>query len=494
MSLQNQKKAIEDLYTKINKEVKDDLYANYVNIIELSSADFSAGLRNGALKINPTSKAYIGKNLNTKANWKAAVDDVFKFYAKGLVKGKGLSLLQRKVNTKVENIKNAAVISYDGSNIKILVQLPSAGGGMRADNVMIEIRKACWQAFRKKHMAGTPDYFKDAQGTLGRSTPHSHKGPTTKGFNALETMENRYNQLGDYQDTDVKEVFDDFGAFAGKYGVTQKIDVFGHLKNFLKNVTWQNESYFDPIAGVTKFERVVTANVDLKNAPGSDDFDKTPLNKEMGLYLDKIINKIYASGKFKALSKDKATEVETSPSYNKSLKLMTATLVAKKLTEAKILKSTKKLDTRKKSHNKTNKFPNKTRKNRTAQTTVMLGSVKGKSKNKSSKGANTQHNPIALKELINAALPAELLQQMHPPALRNRTGRFRQSAEVTNVLVGPRGGVEAEYTYMRDPYDTFEPGGNMGSTGRDPRRLIGGSVREIAMRLTGNKFIRTRRV
>ena len=83
---------------------------------------------------------------------------------------------------------------------------------------------------------------------------------------------------------------------------------------------------------------------------------------------------------------------------------------------------------------------------------------------------------------------------MHPPALRNRTGRFRQSAEVTNVLVGPRGGVEAEYTYMRDPYETFEPGGNMGSRSRDPRRLIGGSVREIAMRLTGNKFIRTRRV
>jgi len=47
---------------------------------------------------------------------------------------------------------------------------------------------------------------------------------------------------------------------------------------------------------------------------------------------------------------------------------------------------------------------------------------------------------------------------------------------------------------MRNPYETFEPGGAQGSTSRDPRRLIGGSVREIAMRLTGNKFIRTRRV
>ena len=83
---------------------------------------------------------------------------------------------------------------------------------------------------------------------------------------------------------------------------------------------------------------------------------------------------------------------------------------------------------------------------------------------------------------------------MGPPALTNRTGRFRRSAQVTNVLVGPRGGVEAEYTYMKDPYATFEPGGRMGSTYRDPRKIIGESVREIASKLTGNKFIKVRRI
>ena len=82
---------------------------------------------------------------------------------------------------------------------------------------------------------------------------------------------------------------------------------------------------------------------------------------------------------------------------------------------------------------------------------------------------------------------------MQPPALRNRTGRFRQSAEVTNVTIGPRGGTDIDYTYMRDPYQVFEPGGKMGSRNRDPRKLIGGTVREIAIQITGNKFIRTRR-
>ena len=103
-------------------------------------------------------------------------------------------------------------------------------------------------------------------------------------------------------------------------------------------------------------------------------------------------------------------------------------------------------------------------------------------------------SPLALKELINAALPEEILDRMGPPALTNRTGRFRRSAQVTNVLVGPRGGVEAEYTYMKDPYATFEPGGRMGGTYRDPRKIIGESVREIASKLTGNKFIKVRRI
>ena len=83
---------------------------------------------------------------------------------------------------------------------------------------------------------------------------------------------------------------------------------------------------------------------------------------------------------------------------------------------------------------------------------------------------------------------------MHPPALQFRTGRFANSAEVTNVMVGPRGGTEIQYTYQRDPYETFEPGNKQGSVQRDPRRIIGSTVREIAQQMVGQKFVRTRRV
>ena len=51
-----------------------------------------------------------------------------------------------------------------------------------------------------------------------------------------------------------------------------------------------------------------------------------------------------------------------------------------------------------------------------------------------------------------------------------------------------------DYTYMKYPYQTFEPGFAQGSIKRDPRRIIGESVREIAQSIMGDKFLHIRRV
>lgn len=108
--------------------------------------------------------------------------------------------------------------------------------------------------------------------------------------------------------------------------------------------------------------------------------------------------------------------------------------------------------------------------------------------------AKQQMNPLALKNLINSVLPQAVAMKMQPPALRYRTGRFANSARVTQVLQGPRGGLQADYTYMRDPYETFEPGNKMGSTQRDPRKIIGQTIREVVAQAMQSKFIKTRRV
>jgi len=101
---------------------------------------------------------------------------------------------------------------------------------------------------------------------------------------------------------------------------------------------------------------------------------------------------------------------------------------------------------------------------------------------------------MALKNLINSVLPQMVATKMNPPSLRYRTGRFANSAQVTKVTQGPRGGLQADYTYMRNPYETFEPGGKQGSTMRDPRVIIGQSIREIVAQSMENKFIKVRRI
>ena len=109
--------------------------------------------------------------------------------------------------------------------------------------------------------------------------------------------------------------------------------------------------------------------------------------------------------------------------------------------------------------------------------------------------AKTAQSPLHLEAMLQALLPQVVASKMGTGgALRYQTGRFANSVEPTQVMVGPRGGVHVDYTYMKYPYQTFEPGFKQGSTARDPRKIIGESVREIAQSIIGNKFLKVRRV
>ena len=99
------------------------------------------------------------------------------------------------------------------------------------------------------------------------------------------------------------------------------------------------------------------------------------------------------------------------------------------------------------------------------------------------------------RNLINEALPGKVAGRMQRPRLVYRTGRFASSAEATAVNIGQRGGISVDYTYQKNPYEVFEPGnGPLANQYRDPKHIIGKSIREIATVLTGKKFITTRRI
>ena len=151
----------------------------------------------------------------------------------------------------------------------------------------------------------------------------------------------------------------------------------------------------------------------------------------------------------------------------------------------------------KKGNTKQRTAPKSTAKGKKGKRTVSKKKNTGASALKLSSGntgIRTQDSAISLKTLLEARLSETVRSKMIQPALVNRTGRFADSVRVGNVIVGPRGGVHIEYTYDRERYGTFEPGGRQGSTNRDPRSLIKRSIREIAMTIVGDKFMTIRRV
>jgi len=72
--------------------------------------------------------------------------------------------------------------------------------------------------------------------------------------------------------------------------------------------------------------------------------------------------------------------------------------------------------------------------------------------------------------------------------LNYRTGRFAMSTEATNVSATREGMIQVYYTYMKYPYQTFEPGFAQGKLGRDPRTLIEGSIRQLLRPYVLNKL------
>ena len=106
----------------------------------------------------------------------------------------------------------------------------------------------------------------------------------------------------------------------------------------------------------------------------------------------------------------------------------------------------------------------------------------------------TDDSPINLQALIptiNMRLADVVAGNMGSPALNYQTGRFAESVKVTDITTTRRGFPSIGYTYMKNPYQVFEsPGGNpnLATPARDPRLIIGQSIREIATGLIKQRF------
>lgn len=98
---------------------------------------------------------------------------------------------------------------------------------------------------------------------------------------------------------------------------------------------------------------------------------------------------------------------------------------------------------------------------------------------------------LSLISLLNEKLPPQVRSNMGTPRLNNQTGRFSESARVTNITPTPQGFPSIEYTYQRSPYDVFDK--TLGkapwaTAERDPSELVALSVRQLATQLGMRRF------
>ena len=98
-----------------------------------------------------------------------------------------------------------------------------------------------------------------------------------------------------------------------------------------------------------------------------------------------------------------------------------------------------------------------------------------------------------LQTLLDAQLVQRVKENMGSGNRRDilnlRTGRFAESVKVERVSESRAGMITAFYTYMQNPYGTFSAGGQQERPkSRDPKLLIGKSIREIAKEKVKNRL------
>ena len=324
---------------------------------------------------------------------------------------------------------------------------------------------------------------------------------------------------------------------AGKYQTTVAMVGLTKMIDEAKKVSLRNEKWGDDInnsvatveqefrnaldwaydlqqyrdVGTGKFDEEIIMKLHATDAKGNSEFatrtkyDMPGVKREMDKIGKKIAEKLGAKLRISKNTK-RWTQMEGSKPRGAIMDSMVKKMLIEKLLKTTgtrpdfRLKVNKKLlaeamkDTKVKRTKKGIKLQKKTTKGPKKKTAAVAGGrATYRRKGKSEQLAKTGPSPITLRNLLNAQLPELVASKMTQPALQYRTGRFANSARVENVSIGPRGGTHIDYTYMRNPYETFEPGGKQGSTQRDPRKIIGASIRELAMGLLGRQPTSIRR-
>lgn len=235
---------------------------------------------------------------------------------------------------------------------------------------------------------------------------------------------------------------------------------------------------------------------DIRNISVDIDNIASKLNKLYKNYNNNRKTVAQALNNFKGMPKDFLIDLESSDTIRTFIKkTLVASLDVKapKVTPLKIKHkdvSIKDIDTSQSIRlgNEIKQLSNKVKSSLQKLKTNKSGSTKGstgQALNLKTEPRSAAINLINLQNLINQQLQDVISANMGDGRQRNvlnyRTGRLAASAKVEYMSQSRQGMITAFYSYMKNPYATFSQGGRQENPkSRDPKLLIGRSIREIA--------------
>lgn len=474
MSIKERKRLLNDELTRLAEKVRNDMKNDYVHVITLNKQEVAEAM-------SLVGKRVLNPKYNTKGRWAKVVQRLHSVIANPRSGGEidVASIISRsydKPTGEVFPIKGLYRLSYDKNyNLELIILGKASGYTYNFDTVLANYRAKLWDYFLAKYPGAGRVEYSNLKEQDYLQAQMAHKG-TTIGYRTWERF---------IQEENIEEDVAIAQAFKVS-GLSESLpDYIARRIKFI----WTDEPVFDSEGVYLGSQRVVRGELvkASKNTPIAERSDIRNIKSYVDLYFDTLYNRVKSSGKW---GDRRLTILSGSPTPTDDVENYTDFKLVDSFVKAGVtIKGNKKAPKKRSPSTATSDSYKKG-----GKVTKSTQKAKFRSLTSGKKTSSSSTSPMALANIINQYLPQTLKSMMVAPKLVYRTGRFANSAKVTNIMQGSRGGMSAEYTYMKNPYQTFEPGFRMGSTYRDPRPLISGAIRQIAMEQMGIKFGNIRRI
>lgn len=482
-----------------DKEIRKKEGASRVHRVTFTTQETTAGFLNGtdiALnKIFANDPLYRDafKTYNTKQNWSFILRSIFKEFANG-GNMRGLTLVKKVPLKDFSSFKGASksqvfiVPASTADKFTIEIRLPSANRTIYT--FCAAFRKHAWKKWcdgAKEHLknAGftkdTPMDVEAANRAIGNTTNYAHDEKSTIGLARVDILITEMQEMDGFES--------DIGYFQETIDLPSEILRLAKLK--VKSVPEYENGV---LVGET---RTVSGMMKSQNK-GKETTDFSQIRARVLKELPAYLNRNKKDVAF--LDKEQAMDAKGSNSLKKDIGTSRAADLPNQ-----IVKSLKKAGVKGKTV--VTKKPGRKRQPRNVEYThtpankssVNKGSMRVSSAlweiqpSKEKGEGNKLSDLLKLKKQINKRLPAEVRRNMGRPALINQTGRFSNSTQLLS-LRPTAAGISGEYTYQRNPYETFEnTGSRKWPNGYNPKPLIAKSIRNLALQYTEQKLTSLRR-